>query len=244
MLKRLTETTRKCLHAVEGDLWVPWATAQQINAQQKVNFSINEGFKEYWIDLGKSTVFQGHILSDCLSRIHRDIIEVWAFYDPEKLLVGTYFCEEMVKLTEPLLTEPRPGSSIGETVSSLSTLTSMAGVISVPFAQVLSGAGIAAAAVKFLFEKYQAVPLTALFLGAYIVDLTLILHNVFIATLVKEPPRPLNRELIEDALKSYKDSDSGNVHGLIRRIVSGTRALDPKEKIADLIRQQLNMVKE
>ncbi|KAH8976553.1 hypothetical protein EDB92DRAFT_1276134 [Lactarius akahatsu] len=40
MLKGLTETTRKCLHEVEGDLWVPWAAAQQINAQQKVNFSI------------------------------------------------------------------------------------------------------------------------------------------------------------------------------------------------------------
>ncbi len=40
MLKNLTETTRRCLHQVEGDLWVPWAAAQQINAQQKVNFSI------------------------------------------------------------------------------------------------------------------------------------------------------------------------------------------------------------
>ncbi len=43
MLKRLTETTRICLHEVEGDLWVPWAAAQQINAQQKVNLSIKYG---------------------------------------------------------------------------------------------------------------------------------------------------------------------------------------------------------
>jgi hypothetical protein len=120
MLKRLTETTRRCLHEVEGDLWVPWAAAQQINAQQKVNFSIkfvsrsffdrevvSEYFSpparaskarvfplgylcvgltidlEYWINLGKSTVFKGQVLLDCLSRIHLDIIEVWNFYDPE-----------------------------------------------------------------------------------------------------------------------------------------------------------------
>jgi hypothetical protein len=40
MLKELTTVTRKCLHDVEGDLWTPWAAAQQINAEQKVNFSI------------------------------------------------------------------------------------------------------------------------------------------------------------------------------------------------------------
>jgi len=72
-------------------------------------------------------VFQGNTLLDCLSRIHLDIIEVWTFYDPEKvssiyqllhssfgqyfkLLSGTYFRENMVKLIEPLLTEPQPGS--------------------------------------------------------------------------------------------------------------------------------------
>ena len=40
---------------------------------------------EYWINLGKSTVFQGHILLDCVSRIHQDITEVWNFYDPDKV---------------------------------------------------------------------------------------------------------------------------------------------------------------
>ncbi|KAH9029956.1 hypothetical protein EDB85DRAFT_2147028 [Lactarius pseudohatsudake] len=243
MLKGLTETTRRCLHEVEGDLWIPWAAAQQINAQQKVNFSINEGFKNYWINLGKSSVFQGHILLDCLSRIHLDIIEAWTFYDPEKLLSGLYFRESMIKLIEPLLTEPQPGG-INETLSTLSTLSSIAGVVAASFAQVLSGAGIAIVAVKFLSQKYQAIPLTARCLGAYIVDLTLILHNLFIAILVKEPPRPLNRELIADTLKSYQDSHAEKIHRLIDDIASGARALDPKEKIADLIRQELDMDKE
>jgi hypothetical protein len=76
------------------------------------------------------------------------------------------------------------------------------------------------------------------------VDLTLILNNLFIALLVKEPPRPLNRELVEDTLESYKEYDCRNIHRLIGEIISGTRALDPKEKIADLIRQQLKMDRE
>jgi hypothetical protein len=36
----LTKVTRKNLRDVEGSLWVLWATAQQINARQKVEISI------------------------------------------------------------------------------------------------------------------------------------------------------------------------------------------------------------
>ena len=122
MLTTLTTTTRKCLRDVEGDLWTPWAAAQQINAEQKVNFSIEcvpystvshsvtyrivaQSAKdskacicflgscrifltfnlEYWVNLGKSTVFQGKVLWDCVSRIHRDILAVWNFHDPLKV---------------------------------------------------------------------------------------------------------------------------------------------------------------
>jgi len=76
------------------------------------------------------------------------------------------------------------------------------------------------------------------------VDLILILYNLFIATLVREPPRALTWELVVDTLEIYKNSDAGNVHELIRDVVSGTGTLDPKERIADLIRQQLNMDRE
>jgi len=244
MLKKLTETTRRCLHDVEGELWVPWAAAQQINAQQKVNFSINEGFKKYWVNLGKSTVFKGHILLDCLSRIHLDIIEVWNFYDPEKLLPGTHFCQEMIKFIQPLLTEPQPRSNMSKMLSNLSAVTTIVAGFAAACTPVLTGAGITVVAVEFLRQKYQAVPLTALCLGAYIVDLILILHNLFIATLVREPPRRLTWELVMDTLESYKNSDAGKVHELIRDIVSGTGTLDPKERIADLIRQQLNIDRE
>ena len=75
-------------------------------------------------------------------------------------------------------------------------------------------------------------------------DLTLILHNLFIATLVREPPRALTRELVKDTLENYKTSDAGNVHQLIRDVVFATSTLDPKEEIANLICQQLKMDRE
>ena len=40
MLVELTEVTRDNLRDVEGSLWALWATAQQINARQKVELSI------------------------------------------------------------------------------------------------------------------------------------------------------------------------------------------------------------
>ena len=40
MLVKLTDVTRDNLRNVEGSLWALWATAQQINARQKVEISI------------------------------------------------------------------------------------------------------------------------------------------------------------------------------------------------------------
>jgi hypothetical protein len=47
-LRELTELTRQRLHDVEGELWVPWAFAQQISARQKVEQSIRYGLIGNW----------------------------------------------------------------------------------------------------------------------------------------------------------------------------------------------------
>ena len=44
MLVNLTKVTRENLRDVEGSLWALWATAQQINARQKVELSIRCAF--------------------------------------------------------------------------------------------------------------------------------------------------------------------------------------------------------
>ncbi|KAG6905420.1 hypothetical protein DXG01_002844, partial [Tephrocybe rancida] len=40
---------------------------------------------EYMKNLGKSTVFKGHILGHCLLWSHMDIVKVWNFRDPEQM---------------------------------------------------------------------------------------------------------------------------------------------------------------
>lgn len=47
-LRKLTEVTRQSLHDVEGELWLPWAAAQQISARQKVEQSIRYGLTGNW----------------------------------------------------------------------------------------------------------------------------------------------------------------------------------------------------
>ncbi|KAJ3574243.1 hypothetical protein NP233_g1887 [Leucocoprinus birnbaumii] len=119
MLTKLANVTRGLLHEVEGQLWITWVTAQQASAQQKVDLSISEGCKstyipilhlglttdnnasEYWLNLGQSVVFEGQIMIDCVRRIHDDILKVWNFYDPDKILSSLDFFKGMIALAEP-----------------------------------------------------------------------------------------------------------------------------------------------
>ncbi|KAG6877323.1 hypothetical protein C0993_008587 [Termitomyces sp. T159_Od127] len=154
-LEHLTKVTRKCLKTTET--LVPWAVAQRIDPKQKVETSIQEGFKKYWKDLGKSTVFQGHVLADCLCRIHLDIIKVWNFRDPHKLLSGDQFRLKMVELINPFIPEPSSDSTIDEKFPALETLGSIFDSI-FPFASVaIDVAGLTVAAIHFLYQRYQAV---------------------------------------------------------------------------------------
>ncbi|KDR81245.1 hypothetical protein GALMADRAFT_116266 [Galerina marginata CBS 339.88] len=240
-LRELVDITRQQLLGVEGDLYVLWATAQQVSAHQKVQRSISEGCKKYWMDLGRSTVFQGHNLIDCVQRIHNDILKIWNFNDPLKLLSGDIFFAKMLQLVEPLLSEYESPTGPDDRLSQYSDLMSLATAVGTSFAQILGAAGIGIVAFKYLYGKYRRIPLTAQYLGAYIVDLTLVLHHLFINTLVMEPPRPLSEELISGAVASHKDMDAKKVHNRVHAMTSGNLPSHFETKIADLIREFLQI---
>jgi len=76
------------------------------------------------------------------------------------------------------------------------------------------------------------------------VDLTVILHNLFMDMLPNDPPRPVLRESVQDTLHKYKMSDAPRIHELVRDMFYGRQDLRPeekKEKIVDLIRKELKM---
>ena len=41
---------------------------------------------EYWINLGQNVAFRGRKLIECIRRIHEDILKVWNFNDPDKVI--------------------------------------------------------------------------------------------------------------------------------------------------------------
>ncbi|KAG6916001.1 hypothetical protein DXG01_008886 [Tephrocybe rancida] len=255
MLEDLTKKTQKCLRTKET--LVPWVVAQRIDPKQKVEcsleyvlqclVSLSEQFSlsakgskaQYMKNLGKSTVFKGHVLLDCLLRLHLDIVGVWNFRDPEELLSGEDFRKEMVLLIQPFMPQPQSGL-----LPAISALAGIFGHILPPLALALGAAGLAVVAIEFLYKTYQALPQTALCLEAYIVDLTLVLHELFVVGLREQRQQPLTSELVLETLKRYKETKSEHVHRRIRNSLPSAReavsARTNRENIRDLIRQELD----
>ena|ERR1700728_2538215 len=78
---------------------------------------------------------------------------------------------------------------------------------------------------------------------AYIVDLTLVMEQLFLCTLPIRPPRLLSAEQIEMAVENYKTSGAPEVHRQIRGYVKKSTFMqilqlnNAQEKVIDLIRQ-------
>jgi hypothetical protein len=80
-------------------------------------------------------------------------------------------------------------------------------------------------------------------LMGYIVDLTLVMDQLFLNTLVSKPPRLLTEEQIDAALEDYKNSEAIKVHRAIREYVNEAtfgeilRANNAQQKVIELIQQ-------
>jgi hypothetical protein len=80
-------------------------------------------------------------------------------------------------------------------------------------------------------------------LMAYIIDLTLVLDQLFLDTLHLKPPRLLNAEQIDMALENYKTSEVQQVHCKIREYVKQStfgqivKSGNAQQKVIELIRQ-------
>ena len=90
-------------------------------------------------------------------------------------------------------------------------------------------------------DEYMVSPTTAQCLGAYIVDLTLILHDLFLATLTMDPPRELTEDIVFETVQAHKVSEAADrVHKLVCEI-SKREILHPEREFAALIKEHLRM---
>lgn len=80
-------------------------------------------------------------------------------------------------------------------------------------------------------------------LMGYIVDLTLVMDQLFLNTLPIKPPRHLMQEHIQMALENYESTEAQAVHRQIREYVNNAtfaqtlRANNAQQKVEQLIRQ-------
>jgi len=236
MLVALTKVTRDNLRNVEGSLWALWATAQQINARQKVDLSISEGMKKYWLDLGENVMFDGFRLVDCITRIRDDILKIWNFYDPLKVLPGEEFSKRLLELVQPLAAvsdEVIQNQRVGDVAGLAANVVTVAAAISSGLILPALGTSMA---LKFLHSRYQRGKVTAIYIAAYIVDLILILHEISKVTLATlDPPKSLSRDLVMDVLATY-ESSSPHIHTQVKEVAASFKI---EEKIASVIRGNL-----
>jgi len=79
----------------------------------------------------------------------------------------------------------------------------------------------------------------------YIVDLTLVLDQLFLDTLPIKPPRYVSTDQIEMALEGYKVSEATKVHRAIREYANKTtfpqilQANNAQEKVIELVHKHL-----
>ncbi|KAH9041168.1 hypothetical protein EDB84DRAFT_1474613 [Lactarius hengduanensis] len=193
-----------------------WSIAQRVSHDVIIQASIEVGRSRYWRGLGSSTDFTDQTLASCVNVIHEDIISVWNFDDGERYLSSRDFTARMSHLVGDLAGPP-----------AISPVLDSNGTATTPMAQWVNG-------------PYQNNNRNIRCIMAYIVDLTVILHGLFVHT------RSVSATKVQSAVNNYAESSSRSlIHDDIRNFVteipSAYQTYQEKdtimEKIIDLIKQ-------
>jgi hypothetical protein len=218
------------------------AMAQQASPSVKIDASIAIGKTKYWKGLASGTNFLGQNFKNCLEVIHVDIVTVWNFNDPYRHLLSTEFQTRMYDLVNKLANRAPPNPTRTLTVG-LSMVGTIAGIVSAlagPAAPVVVPIAASAVLATWLYQVYKQSDETLRRLMAYIVDLTLIMQNLFwLAVTVR---RPITVRLIKFVFKWYRESpEKVRVHSDISEYVRQAGVFDRAkrdnvlDKIVELI---------
>ncbi|KAJ7192751.1 hypothetical protein GGX14DRAFT_594122 [Mycena pura] len=188
-----------------------------------------------------STKFFGSTLEKCLDTVHEEMVDSWNFYDPNDLLLGPEFRKRIKELAQLVTPDDVEAKSLFPNLDAIQSWVGLVG------ASIAAAAGPAFAAialmtwfVTFITNVYRDTPTALRCIMGYIIDLTLVLNELFLVVLAIRPPRPLTADDIEMALENYNYSDLGMVHHDIRQYVKADlrQALRPQAaevKVKELI---------
>ncbi|KAJ7871738.1 hypothetical protein B0H13DRAFT_2060102 [Mycena leptocephala] len=225
-----------------GDTWLVSAMAQRTSVKTKIDGavgchciylrSLTGGRAEHWRKLASSVVFADRKLETCLNTVHFEVTASWNFHDPnEATIADPEFIGKIRRIAQLVTPDSAEAKQWFPTMANIQSVLDWAMGLGPPIA-VIAIPAVAAVGVS-LPEILRC------FMG-YIVDLTLILEQIFLVTLSKSSS-PLTESDIDTAFQNYLEGGLGNVHREIREFVGHesfakiARGDDAEEKIKHLI---------
>ncbi|KAF7373074.1 hypothetical protein MSAN_00515100 [Mycena sanguinolenta] len=225
-------------------VWFTSAIAQRGSAQANIDGSIKIGMRKYWRGIASSTRFPGFKLEKCLNTLHIDIVTSWNFSDPDELLRGDAFVERMRSITQVIV--PRE-EEVKDWFDLVKSVVGAAGTVSAAthpiMFPIVAGIGLSGVFIIWLATVYKRTPETLRLFMGYIVNLTLMLDQLFEIVLALDPPNLPTQTEIDVALDKYtSESGAANiVHTEIRKYCNDAtfskicRSNKAEEKITELI---------
>ncbi|KAF5365800.1 hypothetical protein D9757_012661 [Collybiopsis confluens] len=231
---------------LDENMWVLWAMAQRASVDAKIDACIAVGRTKYWKSLASSLYFSGRPLTQCLRRIHDDMIDIWNFNDPDMLLKSLQFKLSLTTIVNDLVELDMlrvERGAISEVV------TGLIGIISdaVPGAALATVPIVATLAIaQWLYAAYQKIPVILQLLMGYICDLSTVLQCLWWIMNAHGPAVAVEPHFIDLAIRACNESGAPEVnHRRLRAFVAGTptfefrkrdRALDELIMIIESVR--------
>ncbi|KAG5717395.1 hypothetical protein E4T56_gene7663 [Termitomyces sp. T112] len=206
-LSKLTHITYLHVRDYLSDASVVTAMAQRASARVKIQASIEVGRRKYWARLAASVNFPGKTLQQCIDVIHADIIAVWRFNDPQGYLSSDKFKAMMSNI---IVSDKDPSTNLIAGVSLVSGIAGIVSALSGPAVPIVLPIATALVLARWVYDVYQQTAFVLRHLMTYIIDLTLILQNIFwLQALV--PDCPLSRRIIKMGVRAYQGSTTKRI---------------------------------
>ncbi|KAJ7758821.1 hypothetical protein DFH07DRAFT_1060334 [Mycena maculata] len=244
-LDELVQFTRRLVEdCFPGDTWLLSAMAQRASVKTKIDGAVGIGMKKHWRKLASSVIFADRKLETCLNTVHFEVAASWNIYDPNELLRKRHFIGRIQELAQLVTPDSAEVKKWFPTMVNIQSAIGWAMGLGPPMAVIaipaVTAVGISAVFIGFIANIYKRSPeILRCFMG-YIVDLTLILEQIFFVTLSKSSS-PLIQSDIDTAFQNYVEGGLGYVHREIREFVGHESFAkiapgdDAEEKIKNLI---------
>ncbi|KAG0698674.1 hypothetical protein DFH29DRAFT_940143 [Suillus ampliporus] len=210
-------TTTNVEKFVNSEAALAMMIAQRVDIDLKVKASIAYARSLSFWGLASTMDFAGFTMQDCLSVIHKDIVDVWNFDDPHCHLADDRF-QALIRNDLDKKDIPNAAESFKFGVTLVGVIIAILAPVAAPVLPIVVPIATVALA-KWAYDIYQQSDDTLRRIMTYIVDLTCIMQILFLLA----PTGPTSRRAIKIAIKVHSGVGQSSVHAAIQSHVALTR---------------------